>query len=215
MKNTPRLKHAPIVLSKRKLLQGAAVSGIAVITGIAPFLFAQSSVSAGEKQTSKVLIAYYSRTGTTRELANQIRQHTGGELFELQTRHAYPKEYRATTRQAKRELEENFRPQLTAELPNIDTYEQLFIGYPNWWGTLPMALFSFLERYRFAGKTLIPFCTHEGSQLGRSVSDIQSLCPQAMILEGIAVRGGGIDQVQSESARRNVQAWLKTVVIAT
>jgi len=195
--------------SKRKFLKVATAGLIAGVA--APILSRQSSALAAEKKASKVLIAYYSRTGTTREVADQIQQTVGGDLFELKTVHTYPKEYRATTNQAKREQEANFRPQLTADVPNIESYDRVFIGYPNWWGTLPMAFFTFLENHRFAGKTIIPFCTHEGSGLGRGVSDIKSLCPNATILEGLALRGGGIDRVQSESARREVVEWLKKI----
>ena len=77
-----------------------------------------------------------------------------------------------------------------------------------------MAFFTFLERYRFAGKTVIPFCTHEGSGLGSSVSDIKTLCPNATILEGIALRGGGVENVQSNSARRDVAEWLNKIGVA-
>lgn len=192
-------------ISRRKLLQAV---GAGLVTGVAAPLLS-SPAFAAEKR--KVLIAYYSRTGTTREFASQIQKSVGGDLFELQTTHSYPKEYRATTNQAKREQEANFRPQLTADVPNVESYERVFIGYPNWWGTLPMAFFSFLESHRFAGKTIIPFCTHEGSDLGRGVNDIRSLCPNATILEGLALRGGGVDHVRSESARREVALWLEKI----
>ena len=190
-------------ISRRKLLQ---VAGAGLVAGIATPLFSSRAQAAGQR---KILIAYYSRTGTTREVATQIKQSVGGDLFELRTTHSYPKEYRATTHQAKQEQEANFRPQLTTEVNNADSYDLVFVGYPNWWGTLPMAFFSFLERYRFAGKTIIPFCTHEGSGLGRGVSDIKSICPNATIVEGIALRGGGADKVESDPARRDVVEWLR------
>lgn len=194
---------------RRRFLQ-AATGGL--IAGVAaPLLSRRSSTVAAERRAGKVLIAYYSRTGTTREVATQIRQKVGGDLFELKTVHSYPREYRATTHQAKREQEANFRPQLSAELANADAYDLVFIGYPNWWGTLPMAFFTFLERYRFAGKTLIPFCTHEGSGLGRGVGDIKSMCPDATILEGLALRGGGVDNVRGDAVRREVEAWLTAI----
>lgn len=192
-------------ISRRKLLQ---VAGAGLVAGIAAPLVSSRAVAA---EQHKVLIAYYSRTGSTREVAKQIQQSVGGDLFELRTTHSYPKEYRATTHQAKKEQEADFRPQLTAEVNNADSYDFVFVGYPNWWGTLPMAFFSFLERYRFAGKTIIPFCTHEGSGLGRSVGDIKSLCPGATTLEGLALRGGGVGNVQSDAARREVAGWLKKI----
>jgi flavodoxin len=95
----------------------------------------------------------------------------------------------------------------------MDSYDVVFVGYPNWWGTLPMVLFTFLERYRFDGKTLIPFCTHEGSGLGRSVDDIKALCPNSTVLEGLALRGGNSGYVETEPARRAIAEWLNTLRI--
>ena len=192
---------------RRKLLMAGAAGLVAGVA--APFLSRPSSAFGAEKSNGKILIAYYSRTGNTRELANQIQQRVGGDLFEVRTVHSYPKEYRATTDQAKREQEDNFRPQLTAEVQNMESYTTVFIGYPNWWGTLPMAFFSFLEKYNFAGKTLIPFSTHEGSHLGRSVADMKTLCPNSRILDGIALRGGNSSTVKTDSARREVAEWLR------
>jgi len=194
---------------RRRLLK-AAVAGLLV--GVSsPLLSGTAFAQTADKRAGRVLIAFYSRTGTTRELANQIQQRIGGDLFELKTTHTYPKEYRATTNQAKREQQENFRPQLTAEVQNMVAYDTVFIGFPNWWGTLPMAFFSFLERYDLAGKKIVPFCTHEGSHFGSSLSDIRTLCPKATILEGIAPRGGGVEQVQSGSVREEVAQWLKKI----
>ena len=83
-------------------------------------------------------------------------------------------------------------------------YDVIYLGYPNWWGTFPMAVFTFLESYDFTGKTIVPFCTHEGSGLGSSERDIKQLCPNAKILSGIAIRGGSV-----LSADNIVQSWLK------
>jgi flavodoxin len=95
----------------------------------------------------------------------------------------------------------------------MDSYDVVFIGYPIWWGTLPMALFTFLEKYNFGSKTLIPFCTHEGSRLGRSETDIKALCSNSTVLEGLALRGGDSGNVKTESARREVAEWLRKLVI--
>lgn len=198
--------------ARRKLLKISAAGLVAGIAG--PILAAPSAAFAAENANRRILIAYYSRTGNTRELANQIHQRVGGELFEVRTVHTYPKEYRATTEQAKREQQANFRPQLTAEVPNMEAYDTIFIGYPNWWGTLPMAFFTFLEKYDLAGKTLIPFSTHEGSHFGRSVKDMQALCPNSRLLEGIALRGGDSGAIRSESARREVAEWLQQLSLA-
>ena len=196
---------------RRKFLK-VTVAGL--IAGVAaPILSGQSSSFAAGKGTGNVLIAYFSRTGNTREVANQIHQRVGGDNMEIRTLHPYPEEYGATTEQAKQEQETNFRPPLTTDVKNMDSYDVVFIGYPIWWGTLPMAVFTFLEKYHFDGKTLIPFCTHEGSHLGRSVTDIKALCPSSTISKGLALRGGTSGYVKTESARRDVAEWLSTLNI--
>lgn len=196
---------APENSSRRKIVMAAA--GCVAGTASSALLGALTAMAAPSER--KILIAFFSRTGNTRDLANQIQQGVGGDLFELRTVHSYPKEYRATTDQAKREQEAGFRPQLAAEPPNPGAYDTIFVGYPNWWGTLPMVFFSFFEKYRFAGKTLIPFCTHEGSYLGGSVADLRRLCPNARILEGLALRGGVNSTVKSEASRREIAEWLR------
>lgn len=155
---------------------------------------------------NKLLIAYFSKTGNTREIANQIHANTGGDMFEIKTADPYPADYNATVDQAKKELENSYRPNLTAKVQNMAAYDVLFLGYPNWWGTIPMALFTFLEGYNFSGKAIIPFCTHEGSRLGRSVNDLRQLCPQATILDGLAIRGSSV-----KSAQNDVVTWLRQI----
>jgi flavodoxin len=89
----------------------------------------------------------------------------------------------------------------------MDSYEVIYIGYPNWWGTMPMAVFTFLESYDFSGKTIIPYCTHEGSGMGSSEGDIKKLCPNARVLPGLAIRGGSVDR-----ADKDLSSWLKTLI---
>ena len=195
--------------SRRQVLQGAAAGLIAGIA--APALSGDASARAAAKLPGKTLVAYFSRTGNTRDAAAQIQQITGGTMFEIRATHAYPAEYRATTDQAKQELESNFRPQLTADVATMDSYDTVFIGYPNWWGTLPTACFTFLEKYDFSGKTLVPFCTHEGSRLGRSAADIQTTCPKATVHKGLALRGGSSGYVKTQNAQQDIAAWLRTL----
>ena len=91
-------------------------------------------------------------------------------------------------------------------MESVQPYDVIFIGYPNWWGTMPMALFTFLEKHDVAGKTLVPFCTHEGSALGRGPRDIAGLCPEARVLEGLAVRGS-----DASEAQKDVDTWLRRI----
>lgn len=155
-------------------------------------------------KTPKILIAYFSKTGNTQEVAKQIQTIVGGDLFEIATQEPYPTEYRPTVDQAKKEQETNFRPQLSTTVQNLESYDIVYLGYPNWWGTMPMPVFTFMESYNFSGKTIVPFCTHEGSRLGRSVTDIRSLAPQANVLEGLAIRGS-----DAKSSQNEVTNWLR------
>jgi len=166
---------------------------------------------------TKCLIVYYSRkgqnyvggdivdlpVGNTEVAAKMIETVTGGELLELETVKRYPADYHETTEVARRELRESARPELRNPPANIDDCDVVFLGYPNWWGTPPMAVFTFLESYEFSGKTIVPFCTHEGSGMGRSERDIRQACPGATVLDGLAIRGGSV--LGAEGA---IRSWI-------
>ena len=154
----------------------------------------------------KILVASFSHSGNTKALAGTIAQATGADLFEIKTVRQYPSAYNAVVEQAKREQNANERPELAAKVADMAAYDTVFVGYPNWWATMPMGVFTFLESYDFAGKTVIPFCTHEGSGLGRSVRDIRQLCPGSAVSDGLAVRGGSVHGAQGE-----VLAWLQQI----
>jgi flavodoxin len=141
--------------------------------------------------------------GNTIVVANLVHAAVGGDLFQVMTVDPYPSSYDATTAQALKEQDANARPKLSTHVPNMADYDRIYLGYPDWWGTLPMPIFTFLEEYDFSGKTIIPFCTHEGSGLGRSERDIAKLCPKAKLLKGLAIRGSSVDR-----ARGEVEAWL-------
>lgn len=165
----------------------------------------------------KILIAYYSRkgqnyvgsrivnlpVGNTEVAAKMTQEITGGDLFEICTVKSYPADYTETTEVATVEKRNNARPELSTHVNNMDQYDTIILGYPNWWGTFPMAVFSFLEEYDFTGKTILPFCTHEGSGMGGSERDIKKLCPNAMILTGLAIRGGSV-----KSADSSLKTWI-------
>lgn len=167
---------------------------------------------------NKCLIAYYSRkgqnyldgrivnlpVGNTEVAAQKIQALTGGDLFHIETVAPYPKDYTETTEVAMAEKKANARPKLTNVADNMDAYSVVYLGYPNWWGTFPMAVFTFLESTDFAGKTIIPFCTHEGSGLGNSERDIKKLCPAATVLPGLAIRGGSVNNADSI-----IRAWIQ------
>lgn len=137
----------------------------------------------------KTLIVYFSRTGNTRTMAEQIRERTGGDIFEVVTVTPYPSDYNECTKQAARELEQNFRPRLrTAKVANLQDYDTVLLGYPVWWGRIPPALMTFLDENDLSGKKVAPFCTHGGSGMS-GTEDIRRLASGAVIMEGLAISG--------------------------
>lgn len=141
--------------------------------------------------------------GNVQYLAEYIVEATGGDLHQMITGNEYPADYRDTTDLASQEQADDVRPVLASHVDNMEQYDVVFLGYPNWWGTLPQAVKTFLTEYDFSGKTLIPFCSHGGSRLGRGPGDIAELCPDAVILDGLAVGAGSVS-----SAREEVEDWL-------
>ncbi len=151
----------------------------------------------------KILVVYFSHSGNTHIIADQIHKKTEGDIFEIQSVKPYPENYNAVVEQARQELKLDYKPALKTRIENIKSYDVIFICYPNWWATFPAPVKTLLSEYDLGGKTLIPVCTHEGSGLGKSVTDIRKLCPDAEVLDGLAIRGGNVSGAQHE-----VSAWL-------
>ena len=158
--------------------------------------------------TQKILVACFSHSGNTREIANQIRRVAGGDIFEIQAVQPYPDDYDAVVERAGQELHSGYRPALKARIEDIRSHDLVFVGYPNWWGTIPAPVRVFLTEYDLSGKTIAPFCTHEGSGLGRSVADIARLCPKSTLLDGLAIRGS-----TAKTAQGKVSEWLRQIGI--
>lgn len=127
-------------------------------------------------ENPKILIAYYSYSGNTREVAEAIHEKTGGDLFEIKTEGTYPEEYRPMTQQAKKEIQDGYRPKLTTSVTDISQYDVVFVGSPNWWGTITPQVSSFLENYDLSGKTVIPFITHGGGGVQNTITDMTAQC---------------------------------------
>jgi flavodoxin len=165
----------------------------------------------------KILVAYFSWSGNAKTLAGQIAQETGGDLFEIKTVMPYPDTYDKCIALAKQELDQNARPALSGSAADVAPYETVFLCYPNWWGTMPMGVFTFLEACDFSGKTIYPLVTHGGSRFGRSLDDIQKLCPRAIIGEGLAISvfdTNPKDTAKVTTPNRDVTVWLRKVGIA-
>ena len=184
-----------------------------------PEKVSEQTSSNAEKISGKVLVAYFSRAddnynvgiiekGNTKIIAEIIAEKTGADIFEIKPVKSYPVDYKECTEIAKTEKENNARPEILEPLPNIQDYDTIFLGYPIWWGDLPMLLYTFIEKENFAGKTIIPFCTHEGSGLGGTESFIAKKIPDAKVLQGLAIRGS-VAQNEQDKAKSDIENWLK------
>lgn len=166
---------------------------------------------------SKIIIAYFSRAGNNyvngnivdlpvgnTEIAAQIiEKFTQGSLFKIEPLKKYSEDYATCTKEAQQELRSNARPKLSAFLEDIRSFDTIILGYPNYWGTFPMSVMTFLESLDFTGKRILPFCTHEGSGMGHSEADIKRACPNAKVEKGLAIQGGEV-----RDAEPLIKKWL-------
>lgn len=192
--------------TRRTFIKGS-VAGLAA-TAIYGFGF--GSIATAQAQEGLVgngspLTVYFSHTGNTRYMAEQIHTHVGGDIVEVETVTPYPKNDGECHRVAKDELRRGIRPLLSTPLPDLTNYDIVFVGYPCWWGTLPMAMFTFMEQVDLSGKTVIPFTTHGGSVWGKGLSDMKSFAPNANLAQGLALYGS---RMSSTSSRKKMENWL-------
>ena len=168
----------------------------------------------------KTLIAYFSRTGenynvgtitegNTAKLAKEIAAQTSGTLFEIEPVTAYPTVYNEMLTIATNERQSNARPEIKNKVENFEQYDTIFIGYPIWWGDLPMILHSFMESYDFTGKTVIPFNTHEGSGQAGTQSVITNKLSGATVLRGLAMQGSTAQKLSGDGGNASVKSWLE------
>ncbi len=166
-----------------------------------------SNMASAENSGSKILVAYFSRAGeqygvgnikkgNTAIIAEMIAEKTGGDLFEIKVKNDnYPDAYTPLTEFAKKEKLQNLRPELLRKAENIDSYDTVFIGYPNWWGDMPMPVYTFIESHNLKNKKVYHFCTHEGS---------------GGVKEGFSIYGHTA-QKNKEEADKKVAEWLKSL----
>lgn len=142
--------------------------------------------------------------GNTEYVARLIAEATGGDLFAIETEKKYPSPHKPLIDEAKREQEANERPRLITPIKNLKDYDVVFVGYPNWWYDMPMAIYSFFDEYDFEGKTVIPFVTHGGSRFSQSVETIRGLEKKAKVIEGPSIPGRSVGE-----SRESIQTWLQ------
>ncbi len=156
-----------------------------------------------EGKAGKVLIAYFSWSGNTRGIAQEIERQTGADLFEISPVDPYSSDYNTVLMEAQEDQHRQARPELSGHVENMDEYDTVILGYPNWWASIPMPIASFLEEYDFAGKRIIPFCSHGGGRFGQSLTAIAKLAPDAVIGEGLSVHYSGDSATPDE-----ISDWL-------
>jgi flavodoxin len=182
---------------------------IAFISMILFFLMAGTVLAAEtEEDKSNMLVVYFSWGGNTRGIAKEIHQKVGGDIFEIELVKPYSSNYNTCLDEAKRDQEMRAKPTLKTHITDMGKYDVIFLGYPNWWASIPMPVASFLEKYDLSGKTIIPFCSHGGGRLGQSVSAIAKLSPRSKILEALSVHYSG-----GNSLRNDISAWLRKIGI--
>lgn len=157
-------------------------------------------------EAGNVLIVYFSQTGNTETVANIIHDNVGGDIVKLETTEAYPSDYDELVDYAQQEQQGDARPELSTVIENIEQYDTIFLGYPNWWGDMPMAIYTFLDTYDLSGKTIAPFITHGGSGLSGTPENIQEEELNASVTEGLAIDGD-----EASDSSEDVVEWLNSL----
>lgn len=157
-------------------------------------------------EAGNVLIVYFSQTGNTETVANIIHDNVGGDIVKLETTEAYPSDYDELVDYAQQEQQEDAGPELSTVIENIEQYDTIFLGYPNWWGDMPMAIYTFLDTYDLSGKTIAPFITHGGSGLSGTPENIQEEELNASVTEGLAIDGD-----EASDSSEDVVDWLNSL----
>ena len=152
------------------------------------FLMAETGVAAEKRN---ILVVYFSWGGNTRGIAQQIHQKVGGDIFEIELISPYSTNYNTCLDEAQRDQKQQARPEIKNHVENMQQYDVVFLGYPNWWASIPMPIASFLESYDLAGKSIAPFCSHGGGRLGQSVTAISKLSSKSTILEALSIHYSG------------------------
>ena len=166
---------------------------------------------------AKTLIAFFSRAdenyfggamryvkvGNTEIVCDIIKETVDADSFKIEMKEPYSPVYMTCIEEAKKDLRHNARPELKAYPDSLDRYDTIILAYPNYWGTMPMAVFTFLERYDFSGKTILPLCTNEGSGMGKSERDIEKLAKGATVKKGLPITGSNVSGCQN-----SVKSWL-------
>lgn len=209
------MKRILILLTMTLIVLGMAVAEVSAISDAES---AANDILNKNNTDSKVLVVYFSRTcenynvgnvdvGNTAMVASYIKEYLKADSFEIVPIDKYPEKYDECTEVAQKEKDDNARPKIQGKINNFDSYDTVFIGYPIWWGDLPMIMYTFMEEYDFNGKNVIPFNTHEGSGDAGTYQSIQSKLPNAKVnTKGLALDG---KTARSDDGKQQTIDWLK------
>jgi formylglycine-generating enzyme required for sulfatase activity/flavodoxin len=188
-------------LGLRLARNAAAGSGSVTVTAAAP---------KGAPEGGKALIVFYSWSGNTKRIAEEIRRQTGADLYEIKPSKPYSSNYSTVLEEAQRDQNRQARPAIAGAPESIGEYSVVLLGYPNWWASIPMPIAAFLEKYDFSGKRIIPFCSHGGGRFGQSLTAISKLAPDAAMGDALSVGSSGGSGLASDVAK-----WLKSNGVQT
>lgn len=188
--------------------RGFVISMLAGAAALANVPLVKQAHAAGLAR-GKSLVLFYSWSGNTKTIATQISQKTGAEILELELVKPYSTNYNTCIDEAKKDQEQGARPAIQTAIPDLSGYDVIYLGYPNWWGTIPMHFYTLFEQNAFSG-TIAPFCSHGGGGLGRSVSDIRRLAPNATVTDGLSVSSAG-----GRSLSGDIDTWLGRTGLAS
>lgn len=189
-------------ISRRQALQGSLL--LPLVAGESSPAASTEADTAGRSTT--VLVAYFTRTDNTRLIATQVARALDATLFQIVPAAAYPEDYEAQVAQAEDERQRGYEPPLQAMVPDIGSYETVFLGFPIWGMTAPSVIRSFLSRHDLSGKTLVPFITHGGYGLGNSLAVVTEHAPNARLIDGFSKQCD-----QERETLREVTQWLTSV----
>lgn len=169
----------------------------------------EHSTKLSATEESKGLVVYFSWSGNTENVANSIREQTGSDIFEIVPQISYSDDYDTVVDLAQEEQRTDARPEISGSIDNIEQYDVVYVGYPNWWGDMPMILYTFFDTYDLSGKRVVPFATSGGSGLSNTISTIKGLEPDAEVLEGLALSSS-----QASDPDSHVIDWLNNLGLA-
>jgi flavodoxin len=187
----------PDSISRRQFMGPCALLSLGAMT--APIAGAAQT---SQPKGSRVLVAYFSRSGNTRVIAGQIGRSLDATVFEIEPAKPYPEDYFQTVEQARRERDSGFRPELKRRITNLDDYDVVYLGFPIWGETAPPVIRSFLASHKLSGKTLIPFITHGGYGVGDSQKVVAAHAPGAKLLSAPLV-------MQADQERQTVEGVMR------